>query len=57
MKQPPHDPPSQVRRKPQPNLLPRHEVQDQPETDYGCTFPACGDAMGKLGEDVTEVID
>src|SRR5215469_6155432 len=35
----------------------RQEVVHQPEHDGACTCPACGGAMAKLGEDVTEVLD
>ena len=45
------------KRKPLPDHLPRHEVLHEPEADSVCTCPACGGSMGKLGEDVTEVLD
>jgi len=47
----------QPKRKPLPDHLPRQEVVHQPEHDGACTCPACGGAMAKLGEDVTEVLD
>jgi transposase len=45
------------KRKPLPDHLPRQEVLHQPAGDGGCICPACGGGMGKLGEDVTEVLD
>src|SRR5580693_7459730 len=45
------------KRKPLPDHLPRHEVLHQPVGDSACICPACGGGMGKLGEDVTEVLD
>jgi transposase len=45
------------RRKPLPDHLPRQEVLHQPVGDSACICPACGGGMGKLGEDVTEVLD
>ena len=45
------------KRKPLPDHLPRQEVLHQPEGDGACICPACGGGMGKLGEDVTEVLD
>jgi len=45
------------RRKPLPDHLPRQEVLHQPAGDSACICPACGGGMGKLGEDVTEVLD
>src|SRR5277367_3505295 len=45
------------KRKPLPDRLPRHEVLHQPVGDGACICPACGGGMGKLGEDVTEVLD
>jgi transposase len=45
------------KRKPLPDDLPRQEVLHQPEGDGACICPACGGGMGKLGEDVTEVLD
>jgi transposase len=45
------------KRKPLPEHLPRQEVMHQPEGDGACICPACGGGMGKLGEDVTEVLD
>jgi transposase len=47
----------QPKRKPLPDHLPRQEVVHEPEHDGACTCPACGGAMAKLGEDVTEVLD
>jgi transposase len=45
------------KRKPLPDHLPRLEVLHQPQDDGACLCPACGGCMGKLGEDVTEVLD
>ncbi len=45
------------KRKPLPDHLLRHEVLHQPAGDAACICPACGGGMGKLGEDVTEVLD
>ena len=45
------------KRKPLPEHLPRQEVMHQPVGDGACIRPACGGGMGKLGEDVTEVLD
>jgi transposase len=45
------------KRKPLPDHLPRQEVLHEPEGDGACICPACGGGMGKLGEDVTEVLD
>jgi transposase len=45
------------KRKPLPEHLPRQEVLHQPEGDGACICPACGGGMGRLGEDVTEVLD
>jgi transposase len=45
------------KRKPLPDHLPRQEVLHQPADDGACVCPACGGGMGKLGEDVTEVLD
>jgi transposase len=47
----------QPRRKPLPDHLPRQEVVHEPEHDGACICPACGGAMARLGEDVTEVLD
>jgi transposase len=47
----------QPKRKPLPDHLPRQEVVHEPEHDGACACPACGGAMAKLGEDVTEVLD
>jgi hypothetical protein len=46
---------SQPKRKKLPDHLPRQEVVHEPEHDGACTCPACGGAMAKLGEDITEV--
>ena len=48
---------SQPKRKKLPDHLPRQEVVHEPEHDGACTCPACGGAMAKLGEDITEVLD
>jgi transposase len=48
---------SPPKRKPLPEHLPRQEVVHEPEHDGACTCPACGSAMARLGEDVTEVLD
>ena len=48
---------SQPKRRPLPDHLPRQEVVHEPEHNGGCACPACGGAMAKLGEDVTEVLD
>jgi transposase len=45
------------KRKPLPDHLPRQEVVHQPADGGACTCPACGGAMARLGEDVTEVLD
>ena len=45
------------KRKPLPDHLPRHEVLHEPDSGGACICPACGGGMGKLGEDVTEVLD
>jgi transposase len=45
------------RRKPLPDHLPRLPVVHEPENGGACTCPACGGAMARLGEDVTEVLD
>jgi transposase len=47
----------QPKRKPLPDHLPRQEIVHQPEHDGACKCPACGGAMARLGEDVTEVLD
>src|SRR5215472_6390135 len=47
----------QPKRKPLPDHLPRQDVVHEPEHDGARTCPACGGAMAKLGEDVTEVLD
>ena len=57
---PPAPPPperARPKRKPLPEHLPRQEVVHQPADNGACTCPACGGKMGKLGEDVTEVLD
>jgi transposase len=48
---------SQPKRTKLPDHLPRQEVVHEPEHDGACTCPACGGAMARLGEDVTEVLD
>jgi transposase len=48
---------SQPKRKKLPDHLPRQEVVHEPEHDGACTCPACGGAMARLGEDITEVLD
>jgi transposase len=45
------------KRKPLPDHLPRREVVHEPERDGASCCPACGGAMARLGEDVTEVLD
>lgn len=45
------------KRKPLPEHLPRQDVLHQPAGDGARVCPACGGGMGKLGEDVTEVLD
>ena len=45
------------KRKPLPDHLPRQEVVHEPPEDGACSCPACGGAMARLGEDVTEVLD
>src|SRR5690242_10939754 len=45
------------KRKPLPDHLPRQETVHEPEHNGGCTCPACGGDMARLGEDVTEVLD
>jgi transposase len=45
------------KRKPLPEHLPRQDVVHEPEDNGACACPDCGGAMGKLGEDVTEVLD
>jgi transposase len=47
----------QPKRKPLPDHLPRQAVVHEPAEDGACTCPACGGAMARLGEDVTEVLD
>jgi len=53
----PIKPASKPKRAPLPEHLPRETVVHEPAHDAGCTCTACGAAMGKLGEDVTEVLD
>src|SRR6516162_2298196 len=48
---------SQPKRKKLPDHLPRQEVVHELEHDGACTCPACGGAMARLGEDLTEVLD
>jgi transposase len=48
---------SKPKRAPLPEHLPRETIVHEPAHDAGCTCTACGAAMGKLGEDVTEVLD
>jgi transposase len=45
------------KRQPLPDHLPRQEVVHQPADDGACQCPNCGKGMGKLGEDITEVLD
>src|SRR6202167_2182452 len=45
------------KRQPLPDHLPRQEVVHQPADDGACKGPDCGKRMGKLGEDITEVLD
>lgn len=45
------------KRKPLPDHLPRQEIVHAPEHDGACCCPKCGGDMGRLGEDVTEVLD
>jgi transposase len=45
------------KRKPLPDHLPRHEVLHEPAANGACICSACGGGMGKLGEDITEVLD
>ena len=40
-----------------PEHLPRETIVHEPAHDAACTCTACGATMGKLGEDVTEVLD
>ena len=57
------EPPASVKRTtrpkraPLPEHLPRETIVHEPTHDAACTCTACGAAMGKLGEDVTEVLD
>jgi transposase len=45
------------KRKPLPDHLPRQQIVHEPTQDGGCTCPACGGGMARLGEDVTEILD
>jgi transposase len=45
------------KRQPLPDHLPRQEVVHQPADDGACKCPDSGKRMGKLGEDITEVLD
>jgi len=45
------------KREPLPDHPPRQDVAHQPAGDAARIRPACGGGMGKLGEDVTEVLD
>src|ERR1700723_1636432 len=45
------------KRKPLPEHLPRQDMVHEPEDNGACICPDCGAGMGKLGEDVTEVLD
>lgn len=45
------------KRAPLPDHLPRETVVHEPAHEGACTCTACGAAMGKLGEDATEVLD
>ena len=47
----------QPKRRPLPDHLPREEILHQPEGNQACTCRACGAAMARLGEDITEVLD
>ena len=44
------------KRKPLPEHLPRQDVLHQPAGDGACVCPACDGGMGRLGEDVTEML-
>src|SRR6202041_606614 len=45
------------KRKPLPEHLPRQDMVHEPEDNGACICPDCGAGMGRLGEDVTEVLD
>jgi transposase len=45
------------KRKPLPDHLARLEIVHQPADEGACSCPDCGKGMGKLGEDITEVLD
>jgi hypothetical protein len=45
------------KRKPLCEHLLRQEVLHQPAGDGPCVCPACGGGLGRLGEDVTKVLD
>ena len=45
------------KRKPLPEHLPRQDMVHEPEDNGACICPDCGAGIGKLGEDVTEVLD
>ena len=47
----------QPKRKPLPDHLPGTRSCTSRQQDGACTCPACGGAMARLGEDVTEVLD
>jgi transposase len=49
--------PKKPYRKPLPEHLPREDEVHEPSCAKDCTCPACGAAMRKLGEDVTEVLE
>jgi transposase len=48
---------SKPKHQPLADHLPRQEVVHQPAGDGACKCPGCGKGMGKLGEDITEVLD
>ena len=54
---PVREPRARPKRKLLPEHLPRQEVVHEPAHDGACACPACGATMGRLGEDVTEVLD
>jgi transposase len=45
------------KRRPLPDHLPRQEIVHEPANDGASSCPTCGAGMGRLGEDVTEVLD
>lgn len=49
--------PSQPKRQPLPDHLPRQEIVHEPEGEEACICSDCGGGMARLGEDVTEVLD